>query len=138
MIRDIDHIGIVVRSIQDALPGYRDLFELEYMGEEVVPDGTVKAAFLRPVDGTTKIELIEAIDNPGVEKFLETRGPGVHHICYKTKDIVAELARLEAGGVRLIDKQPRPGALGKMVAFLHPKSTGGVLVELAQPAESAG
>ncbi|RMF17700.1 MAG: methylmalonyl-CoA epimerase [Candidatus Dadabacteria bacterium] len=132
MIKNVDHIGIVVRSIADVLPVYQTMFELEYLGEEVVPDGTVKAAFLKAPDGPTKLELIEPIDNPGVERFIEKRGGGLHHICFLTDDIDRELAELADKGAQLIDKQARPGALGKRVAFLHPKTTQGVLVELAE------
>lgn len=134
MIKKVDHIGIVVASIAEVLPVYKEIFELEYLGEEVVPDGTVKAAFFKA--GDTKLELIESIDNPGVDKFLENRGGGLHHICFLTDDIRGELKRLESKGAKLIDREPRPGALGKQVAFLHPKSAAGVLVELAEPKQA--
>lgn len=133
MIKKVDHIGIVVSSIAEVLPVYRDLFELEYLGEEVVPDGTVKAAFFKA--GETKLELIESINNPGVEKFLQNRGGGLHHICFLTDDIRADLKNLAAKGAKLIDQEPRPGALGKQVAFLHPKAAAGVLIELAEAAK---
>lgn len=133
MIRKVDHIGIVVRSLEESIPYWRDLLGLPYLGSEVVPDGTVRVAFFQ--SGESKIELIEPIDNPGVEKFIERRGEGIHHICLQTDDIVAELGRMQAEGATLIDEQPRPGAHGMQVAFVHPKSLGGVLVELAQPGD---
>lgn len=133
MLKNLDHVAIVVESIEAAMPIYRDLLGLEYLSSEVAPDGTVKAAFFKA--GGSKIELVEPIDNPGVEKFLQTRGGGLHHVCYETDDIEAELTRLKEQGVRLVDEAPRPGALGKRIAFVHPKSLGGVLVELAEKPE---
>ncbi len=133
MIRKVDHLGIVVRSLEQSIPYYRDLLGLPFLGTEIVPDGTVRVAFFQA--GESKIELIEPIANPGVEKFLEKRGEGIHHVCLQTDDIVAELARLAAAGADLIDKAPRAGAHHMQVAFVHPKSMGGVLVELAQPTD---
>lgn len=135
MIRKVDHLGIVVRSLEQSIPYYRDLLGLPFLGTEVVPDGTVRVAFFQA--GESKLELIEPIANPGVEKFLEKRGEGIHHVCLQTDDIVAELARMEAEGAQLIDKAPRAGAHHMQVAFVHPKSVGGVLVELAQPSDEA-
>jgi len=136
VIKAVDHIGIVVRDLDAQVALYQDRLGLPYQGTETVPDGTVKVAFFDA--GESKIELITPLDNPGVEKFLEKRGEGIHHICYRTDDIEAELERLRADGARLIDERPRDGAHGMRVAFVHPKSMGGVLIELAEPKGAAG
>lgn len=133
MIKKVDHIGIVVHSLAATIPLYRDVLGLEYINTEVVPDGSVRVAFFKT--GDVKIELIEPIDNPGVQKFLETRGGGLHHVCYESTDLKADLAALAQQGVRLLDKEPRDGAHHMKVAFAHPKDLAGVLVELAQPAK---
>ena len=127
----IDHLGIAVPSIADALAFYRDALGLEVSATETVQDQGVNVAML-PV-GESRIELLEAIgpDTP-VGRFLAKRGPGLHHICYRVPDIHAALDRLRAAGARLIDEQPRRGAGGHLVAFVHPSATGGVLVELAE------
>jgi len=127
----VDHIGIAVRSLENALKIYRDLLGLKELSTEVVPDGTVRVTFLEI--GTTKLELIEPINNPGVERFLEKRGEGLHHICFLSNNIAEDLKSFKEKGATLIDPEPRRGAHGMMVAFLHPRSMGGVLVELAQP-----
>lgn len=131
MLRHVDHIGIVVKSIEKSLTIYRDLLGLKELSTEIVPDGTVKVTFLEI--GTTKLELIEPINNPSIVRFLEKRGEGLHHICFLSSDIAEELRTLREKGVTLIDTEPRKGAHGMMVAFVHPRSLGGVLVELAQP-----
>lgn len=133
MLTHIDHIGIAVRSISEALKIFRDLLGFEELSSEVVPDGTVKVAFLKV--GGTKLELIEPIANPGVSRFLEKRGEGLHHICFYSTDIASDLEQFRKAGVVLIDQEPRKGAHGMMVAFLHPRSLNGVLVELAQREE---
>ena len=93
MIDKIDHLGIVVRNLDDSIQLYKDSLGLEYMGREVVPDGTVEVAFFKI--GESKIELIQPLNNPGVDRFLETRGEGLHHICVETDNIEAELERME-------------------------------------------
>ena len=130
MLKKIDHIGIVVRSIEEALKVYRDALGLPLAHVQEVPEQKVKIAFL-PV-GDCEIELVEptAADS-GVARFLEKRGEGLHHICFEVEDIEAALRDLAAKGVRLIDRQPRQGAIGR-VAFLHPKSAHGVLIELVE------
>jgi methylmalonyl-CoA epimerase len=127
----IDHLGIAVASIEEALAFYRDALGLTVSGRETVDDQGVRVAML-PV-GESRIELLEAVgpDTP-VGKFLAKRGPGLHHVCYRVPDIHAALERMRASGARLIDETPRPGAGGHLVAFVHPASTGGVLVELVQ------
>ena len=132
MIQNIDHIAIVVRNLEDALSLYDSLFGLKPAHIETIPDQAVKSALIPVGKGETVIELLEPIDSQsGVAKFLEKRGEGVHHISFKVDDVNQELNSLAAKGVELIDKEARPGAVGK-IAFLHPKSTRGVLFELAQ------
>jgi len=130
MLKKIDHIAIVVRSIEEALKVYRDALGLPLAHVQEVPEQKVKIAFL-PI-GDCEIELVEptAADS-GVARFLEKRGEGLHHICFEVEDIEAALRDLAARGLRLIDKQPRQGATGR-VAFLHPKSAHGVLIELVE------
>ena len=130
-IMKIDHIGIATRGIQEAITFYRDVLGLEVTETEEVPDQKVRVAML-PV-GESRIELLEATaaDSP-IARFLEKRGPGIHHIAVRVDDIHVALADLKQNGARLIDEQPRPGAGGCLVAFVHPSSTGGVLLELVQ------
>jgi methylmalonyl-CoA/ethylmalonyl-CoA epimerase len=131
----IDHIGIATRGIQDAAKFYRDVLGLEVSEAvaetEEVAEQKVRVAML-PI-GESRIELIEATseDSP-ISRFLEKRGPGIHHIAVRVDDIRAALANLRAKGARLIDEEPRQGAGGCLVAFVHPSSTGGVLLELVQ------
>jgi methylmalonyl-CoA/ethylmalonyl-CoA epimerase len=129
----LDHIGIAVEDIEKAVQAYEQLgFTTEAIEE--VPDFGVKVAFLPMKSGS--VELVQPITgDSAVAKYLEKKGQGIHHICFEVADIRAELARLEAAGVKLVDKEPRQGAHGTLVAFLHPKSTGGVLIELAQKGE---
>jgi methylmalonyl-CoA epimerase len=126
----IDHVGIAVRSIEEGVKIYETL-GIRFTGVEDVPEQKVKTAFL-PV-GETEIELLEATapDSP-VAKFLETRGEGIHHIALRVDDIDDVLKELKEAGVRLIDQEPRYGAGGARIAFVHPKATGGVLIELAE------
>ncbi|MFO7261615.1 MAG: methylmalonyl-CoA epimerase [bacterium] len=132
----LDHVGIAVRSIAEALP----LFQLITGGDgsptEQVADQGVAVAFVG--SGPARLELIEPItpDSP-VARFLERRGPGLHHLAYAVPDIAAALDRLRRAGIRLVDQEPRLGAHGRRVAFLHPASTGGVLIELVEaPADT--
>ena len=129
----IDHIGIATRGIQDAITFYRDALGLDAAETEEVADQRVRVAML-PI-GESRIELLEATseDSP-ISRFLEKRGPGIHHIAVQVDDIRAVLANLKEKGVRLIDEEPRQGAGGCLVAFVHPSSTGGVLLELVQNA----
>lgn len=130
-IEKIDHLGIAVRRIDDELPMYQDVLGLVSGGEYVVADQKVKAAFLKV--GESTLELLEATSaDSTIAKFVEKRGPGMHHIAYRVADIDAELGRLKEDGVRLIDETARIGAGGARIAFLHPKSTGGVLTELVE------
>lgn len=136
----IDHVAVVVRDIEEALPRYAELFGL------AAPDGVrtleaqgVRLSFL-PTGPTpaARIELIQPTDpDSGVARFLEARGEGLHHVCFGTTDLAAELVRLEAAGAELIDSAPRPGAEGS-VAFVHPRTLNGVLWELLEADGSSG
>jgi methylmalonyl-CoA/ethylmalonyl-CoA epimerase len=127
----LDHIGIAVGDLEQALAFYRDALGLEVEPPEEVPSQRVRAHFVQV--GEAAIELLEptAADSP-IAKFIEKRGPGVHHVTLRVDDIRDTLARLKARGVRLIDEAPREGAEGALIAFVHPASTHGVLVELKQ------
>jgi len=131
MLKKIHHVGIVVPDLDKAMSFWRGLLGLAVVKTAVVEDQGVKAALLKA--GESEIELLEPIapDN-GVGKFLARRGGGLHHVCFETGDVDAELARARAKGIQLIDQRPRPGLAG-MICFLHPKATRGVLVEYAQP-----
>jgi methylmalonyl-CoA/ethylmalonyl-CoA epimerase len=132
MLTKINHIGVAVTCIEEALPYYRDQLGMNYEGEEVVAAQKVKVAFLQI--GESRIELLEPTsDESPVAGFLKKNGPGVHHIAYEVDDLEGALKNLEAQGVRLIDKEPRKGAHGTKIAFVHPKASGGVLTELCQP-----
>jgi methylmalonyl-CoA/ethylmalonyl-CoA epimerase len=127
----LDHVGIAVEDLNAALDFYRGVLGFDVEVPEDVPSQRVRAHFI-PV-GASTLELLEATaaDSP-IAKFVAKRGPGLHHVCLRVDDIVAALAELKARGVRLIDEAPRPGAHHSLVAFLHPSSTHGVLVELKQ------
>jgi methylmalonyl-CoA epimerase len=127
----LDHIGIAVGDLAQALAFYRDALGLEVEPPEEVPSQRVRAHFV-PV-GEATLELLEptAPDSP-IAKFIEKRGPGVHHVTLRVDDLREALGRLKARGVRLIDEAPRDGAEGSLIAFVHPASTHGVLVELKQ------
>ncbi len=131
-ISHIEHLGIAVKSIEEALPYYENVLGLKCYNIETVEDQKVKTAFLKV--GDTKIELLEPTSPEStIAKFLETKGPGFHHIAFAVEDGVANaLAECEANGIRVIDKAPRNGAEGLKIAFLHPKSTQGVLTELCE------
>jgi len=134
MIEKIDHIGIAVSDIDEALAFWEQALGLAFAGVEVVESQKVKTAFL-PV-GEAMIELLEPTsDDSAVAKFMEKKGAGIHHIALYTDDIEGDLARLADAGVKLIDETPRRGAHGKLIAFVHPKSTGGVLLELCSKPE---
>lgn len=127
----IDHLGIAVKSIEEALKFWEGSLGLENVHTEVVEEQKVRVAML-PI-GESRVELLEPIseDSP-ISKFLEKRGGGIHHIAVEVEDIEASLAKLKADGARLIDEKPRIGAEGCLIAFVHPAATGGVLLELTQ------
>jgi methylmalonyl-CoA/ethylmalonyl-CoA epimerase len=132
MLTRINHIGIAVKSLNDALPFYRDNLGMTFAGIEEVVEQKVRVAMLQV--GESKIELLEPTseDSP-VAKFMEKSGPGIHHLAYEVEDIDDAIARLLADGARMIDERPRSGAHGTRIAFVHPKSSNGVLTELCQP-----
>lgn len=130
----INHLGIATKGIEDALKFWEDALSLENVHTEVVEDQKVRVAML-PI-GESRIELLEPTsDDSPISKFLEKRGGGIHHIAVEVEDIEASLARLREKGMRLIDETPRSGAEGCLVAFVHPASTNGVLLELVQTAK---
>jgi methylmalonyl-CoA/ethylmalonyl-CoA epimerase len=127
----IEHIGIAVLSLENAIPFYEKVFGLKCYNIEDVGDQKVKTAFF--IIGETKIELLESTDPEGpVGKFIEKRGEGIHHIAFAVKNIGESLKHAVEQGVRLIDTRPRKGAEGLDIAFLHPKSTSGVLIEICE------
>lgn len=131
MTKKINHIGIAVKSIEASVPFYRDVLGMAFEGTEEVAEQKVRVAFLAV--GESRIELLEpTADDSPVAKFLEKNGEGTHHIAYEVESLEATLADLKIKGVRLIDEKPRRGAHGTLIAFLHPKATGGVLTELCQ------
>jgi methylmalonyl-CoA/ethylmalonyl-CoA epimerase len=132
----IDHLGIATNGLDEALKFWRDALGLELKDIETVEDQKVKVAML-PV-GESRIELLEATseDSP-IAKFLQKRGAGIHHIAVRVDDIRATLSRLKESGARLIDEEPRTGAGGCLVAFVHPSATNGVLLELVQNTEDS-
>ncbi|MEM9554587.1 MAG: methylmalonyl-CoA epimerase [Acidobacteriota bacterium] len=133
MIEKIDHLGIAVRSIEEARGFYESLgLTIEHIEE--VPQEKVRVAMIRV--GESHIELLEpTADDSPIAKFLDGRGPGIHHLCLRSDDVEADDARLRAAGSRLLRDEPTRGVGGSRVQFVHPKSAGGVLLELAQPAE---
>ena len=129
----VNHIGIAVRSIAEHRGFYEQTLGAEFEKIEDVPSQKVRVGFFKI--GDVRLELLEPTDpSSSVAAFLEKRGEGLHHVAYTVKDIEQRLAELKAGGVRLIDETPRPGAHQMRIAFLHPKSSCGVLTELCEPA----
>jgi methylmalonyl-CoA/ethylmalonyl-CoA epimerase len=125
----IAHIGIAVRELEGLLPLYRDVLEMP----EVPLDDADGARIAGLAAGDSLVELLEAeSESSPIGKFVAKRGPGIHHVCFAVDDVDATLERCRAAGLRLIDETPRIGAEGKRIAFLHPSSTGGVLVELSE------
>lgn len=137
-IKKIDHVAVCVADVDDAVAKYKQVLGLEPTVRETVASQKTEAVLL-PV-GETSVELISPRGNEGLEKFLAKRGPGLHHIAVEVEGIEAALAFLKGLGVPLVDETPRVGARGHKVAFLHPKATGGLLVELVEPdhAEPSG
>jgi methylmalonyl-CoA epimerase len=131
MIKKVHHVAIVVKNLDEALELYDNLFGIKPSKIEMIPQQGVKAALLPMAEGG-EIELLEPIDaQSGIAKFLESRGEGIHHICFEVDNVDNELCTLADKGAQLIDKEGRLGLAGK-VGFIHPKSTKGVLIELAQ------
>jgi methylmalonyl-CoA/ethylmalonyl-CoA epimerase len=134
MIKKIDHLGIAVKSLAEAIPLWEKMLGTKCENIEEVASQKVRTAFLKV--GDVWIELLEATsDDSAIAKYIEKNGEGVQHVAFGTDDIVAELAKAKEDGIRLIDEAPRPGAGGMEIAFLHPKSTRGVLTEFCSPAK---
>jgi methylmalonyl-CoA/ethylmalonyl-CoA epimerase len=128
-VKKINHVAVVVSDIDEALEFWQDALGLELSHVEDVPGQEARVAFLPA--GDSKVELVEpTTGDSGLARHLDKRGPGLHHICLEVEDIEGTLARLKEKGVRLINREPVTGAGGRKIAFIHPKSTGGVLVEL--------
>lgn len=131
MVTKIDHIGVAVKNLEESLKFYQETLGLELHGVEIVEEQKVKVAFL-PI-GDTEIELLESTDPDGpIAKYIDKKGEGVQHIAYRVDDIEKAIADMLSKGVKMIDEKPRYGAGGAKIAFCHPKSTNGVLVELCQ------
>jgi methylmalonyl-CoA/ethylmalonyl-CoA epimerase len=134
MLSAFDHIGVAVASIEDALPLYRDVLAMDLVHRETVAEQGVDAALLDV--GDSHVELVAPLTpDSAVGRFLADRGPGLHHVAYRVESIEAALESCRAAGLTLIDATPRAGIRGSRVAFLHPKSTGGVLTEIVQPSK---
>ncbi len=131
MIKKVDHIGIAVRSIEESLKFYVDVLKLELEGIEVVESEKVKVAFLKA--GETKLELLEptSIDSP-ISKYIQKKGEGIHHVALGVNSIEERIMEMKENGISMIHDQSKPGAGGAQIAFVHPKSTGGVLLELCE------
>lgn len=131
MVKKVDHIGIAVKNLEATLKFYEETLGLKSTGTEVVEDQKVKVAFL-PI-GDTEVELLESTTDDGtIAKFILKNGEGIQHMAYRVDDIEAAIAEMKEKGVRMIDEKPRYGAGGAQIAFCHPKSTSGVLIELCQ------
>ena len=131
MVLKLDHIGIAVSNLEESLKFYTDVLGMKLHTTEIVEEQKVKVAFL-PL-GDTELELLESTDSEGpIAKFIESKGQGIQHLAFKVENIEKALEDCKAKGMRLIDEKPRYGAGGAKIAFLHPKSTNGVLVELCQ------
>ncbi len=128
----LDHIGVAVRNIEEATRKYQELLGAEILHDEIVPSQKVKVRFLK--HNNTKTELLEATEeSSAVAKFLEKRGEGLHHIAFAVENIHQELSRMKNAGYQVLQEEPVPGAMDKLVFFIHPKSVGGILVEICQP-----
>jgi methylmalonyl-CoA/ethylmalonyl-CoA epimerase len=131
MIKKVDHIGIAVSSLKEAIPFYTDLLQLELIGMEEVESQKIRVAFIKA--GETKLELLEPTSEESViAKFIVKHGQGIHHIALGVNSIEERINELKTKGIRMIDEQPRIGAGGASIAFIHPKSTGSVLLELCE------
>ncbi|NMB08369.1 MAG: methylmalonyl-CoA epimerase [Tissierellia bacterium] len=131
MVKKVDHIGIAVKNLEEALEFYENTLGMKCVETEIVEEQKVKVAFL-PI-GDTEVELLESTEEDGpIAKFIEKRGEGIQHIAYRVDNIEEAIEELKSKGIRMIDEKPRYGAGGAKIAFLHPKSTFGVLIELCE------
>lgn len=134
MIIGLDHIAVAVPDLEKAIKRFAEDFGIEFAGSESVLDAKTTTAFF-PISGT-QIELVHPLNGEGpVAKYLEKKGGGLHHICFKTDDVVGDMQRLSEKGYEFLSDEPKPGAHNTRVAFIHPKCTDGVLIELAQHAD---
>jgi len=130
-VKKINHVGIAVKSIDDVFDFYNKILGLKFLGYETVEEQGVKVAFFEA--GESRIELLEPLNNESpVAKFIEKRGEGIHHLALGCENLNEKLSELQINNVRLIDKEPRKGAHNTQIAFLHPKASNGVLLELTQ------
>ena len=130
-MQSIDHIGIAVKNLERSIPLFEMLMHTPCYKQEIVTGDNVITAFLKT--GETKVELLQDSNEQGIiNKFIEKRGEGIHHIAFEVTNIHEEIARLKKGGFIFINEEPRPGADNKLICFLHPKSTNGILIELCQ------
>lgn len=125
----IHHLGVAVADLEEAIETYRRLFGAEVEVRETLLDQGVDTAVLRVGDGRIELLAARGPETP-VGRFIDRRGPGMHHVAFEVSDVAGELERLAAGGAELIDERPRPGLMGKQIAFIHPHAAGGVLAEL--------
>lgn len=133
-VKKLDHIGIAVKNLDEALKFYQEILGLECAGTEVVEEQKVRVAFL-PI-GDTEVELLESTDEEGpIAKFIEKKGEGIQHLAFRVDNIETAIEEMKEKGVRMIDEKPRYGAGGARIAFCHPKSTNGILVELSEREE---
>ncbi|WP_282140594.1 methylmalonyl-CoA epimerase [Cytobacillus oceanisediminis] len=131
MINKVDHIGIAVRSLDEALPFYIEVLQLEFLGIEEVDSQGVKVAFIKA--GETKLELLEPTSEESpIAKFIEKRGEGLHHVALGVDSIQERINQMKEQGIRMLQDEPKIGAGGAQVAFMHPKSTGGILYEFCE------
>ena len=131
MIQKVDHIGIAVRSLDEALPFYTETLQLEFLGIEEVESQGVKVAFIKA--GETKLELLEPTSEESpIAKFIEKRGEGLHHVALGVDSIQERINQMKEQGIRMLRDEPKIGAGGAQVAFMHPKSTGGILYEFCE------
>ncbi len=131
MVKKIDHIGIAVKNLEESLKFYENVLGLKSAGTEVVEEQKVKVAFLPT--GDSEVELLEPTSpDSTIAKFIEKNGEGIQHMAYRVDDIEKAIAKMKELGLRMIDEKPRYGAGGAKIAFCHPKSTGGILIELCQ------
>lgn len=131
MITQLNHLGIAVTNLTEHIPFYRDILKLEFQGIEEIPDQKVRAAIFKI--GEVKIELLEptSAESP-IAKFIEKRGEGLHHIAFQSDDIESDINQFATEKIQMIDMQPKEGAHGSLIAFIHPKSSGKVLTEICQ------
>jgi len=131
MIIGLDHIAIAVPDLQAAIARFAEDFGLQLTGTEDVPDAKTSTAFLS-VD-KTQVELVHPLNGEGpIQKYLDKKGGGLHHLCFRSDDVKADMVRLAAKGYEFLSDEPKPGAHGTVVAWIHPKSTDGILIEIAQ------